>query len=167
MKIFLIGFMGCGKSTMGRKFASRLNYTFVDLDDQFEKQEGMKIAEYFKQYGEAAFRQREANVLKLGNYPENCIISTGGGLPCFFDNIEWMKANGKVVYIKLPPKTLAGRLENGKDERPLLHGKHGEEMVAFIAGKLAEREPYYLQANVIAEGLSLTPEKLEAILLNN
>ena len=167
MKIFLIGFMGCGKSTMGRKLASRLNYTFVDLDDQFEKQEGMKIVDYFKQYGEAAFRQRESDSLKFGDYPENCVISTGGGLPCFFDNINWMKANGKVVYIKLPPKTLAGRLEHGKDERPLLRGKHGEEMVAFIAGKLAEREPYYLQANIIAEGLSLTAEKLEAILLNN
>ncbi|MGZ3836689.1 MAG: shikimate kinase, partial [Mucilaginibacter sp.] len=88
----------------------------------------------------------------------------GGGLPCFFDNMDWMKANGKVVYIKLTPKTLADRLESGKEERPLLQDKHGDELVAFIEQKLGERESFYSQANIIVDGLSLTAEKLEQIL---
>ena len=164
MKIFLVGFMGCGKTTMGRKLASRLNCAFIDLDDGFEKAEGMKIAEYFIQFGEEAFRLKETAFLKDNDYPQNCVISTGGGLPCFYDNMNWMKTNGEVIYIKLPPKALAGRLEHGKDERPLLKGKHGDALVDFIAEKLAEREIFYLQANIVADGLSLTAEKLAAML---
>lgn len=167
MKIFLIGFMGCGKSTMGRKLASKLGCNFIDLDDRFETAESMKITQYFSQFGEEAFRLKEAEYLKWINYPENVVVSTGGGLPCFYDNMDWMKANGKVIYIKLSPKILADRLEHGKEERPLLHGKHGDDLVNFIAEKLAERETYYLRANIIAEGLSLSAEKLEAMIVNS
>ncbi|HZY37603.1 MAG TPA: shikimate kinase [Mucilaginibacter sp.] len=162
--IFLIGFMGCGKTTLGRKLASRLGCMFMDLDHIFEAQEGMTIAEYFSKYGEAAFRKRESEVLKTHKYPERAIIATGGGLPCFFDNMDWMKARGKTVYVKLPPKTLADRLQNEKDERPLLRERHGEELVQFIAEKLAEREPFYSKANIIANGLSLTAENVEGLL---
>jgi shikimate kinase len=165
MKIFLIGFMGSGKTTLGRKLAARMQYEFIDLDHKLEQQVELSIAEYFSFFGEDSFRKKEAEVLKKTAYPENAVISTGGGLPCFFDNMDWMKANGKVVYLKLPPKTLADRLENGKEERPLLQDKHGEELIAFIEQKLGEREKFYAQANIIADGLSLTAEKLEEILL--
>ncbi|HEX3386761.1 MAG TPA: shikimate kinase [Mucilaginibacter sp.] len=164
MKIFLIGFMGSGKTTLGRKLAARMNYEFIDLDHVLEKQVELSIAEYFQFFGEDSFRKMESKVLKKTPYPENAVISTGGGLPCFFDNMDWMKANGKVVYLKLPPKTLADSLESGKEERPLLQGKHGDGLVAFIEQKLAEREQYYMEANIIADGLSLTAEKLEEIL---
>lgn len=164
MKIFLIGFMGSGKTTLGRKLAARMNYEFIDLDHVLEKQVELSIAEYFQFFGEDSFRKKESEVLKKTIYPENAIISTGGGLPCYFDNMDWMKANGKTVYLKLSPKTLADRLETGKEERPLLQDKHGNDLVAFIETKLAEREPFYTQANIIADGLSLTPEKLEEIL---
>ncbi|MGZ3814014.1 MAG: shikimate kinase, partial [Mucilaginibacter sp.] len=107
MKIFLIGFMGSGKTTLGRKLAGRTEYEFVDLDHKLEQQVELSIAEYFSFFGEDSFRKLESEVLKKTIYPENVIISTGGGLPCFFDNMDWMKANGKVVYIKLTPKTLA------------------------------------------------------------
>jgi shikimate kinase len=162
--IFLIGFMGCGKTTLGRKLAARLNYPFFDLDHLLEEQAGMSVTEYFSTFGETAFRLAESEVLKNTAYPENAVISTGGGLPCFFDNMDWMKAKGTVLYIKLSPKTLAGRLEHGKEERPLLRDKHGDELVAFISDKLAEREVYYLQAQVIADGLNLTAEKVAEIL---
>ena len=119
MKIFLIGFMGSGKTTLGRKLASKMGYEFIDLDHKLEQQVELSIAEYFSFFGEDAFRKLESTVLKKTPYPENVIISTGGGLPCYFDNMDWMKANGKVVYIKLSPKTLADRLESGKEERPL------------------------------------------------
>lgn len=163
-RIFLIGFMGCGKTTLGHKLAARLGYPFFDLDMVLEERAGMSIAEYFSSFGETAFRLAESEVLKTTAYPENAVISTGGGLPCFFDNLDWMKGNGIVVYIKLMPKVLANRLEHGKEERPLLRDKHGDELVAFITDKLAEREGFYLQAQVIADGLSLTADKLIEVL---
>jgi shikimate kinase len=161
--IFLIGFMGCGKTTLGRKLASRLGYEFIDLDHILEAKVGMTIAEYFSKFGEKAFRKLESEVLKRTNYSENAVVSTGGGLPCFFDNMDWMNTHGKTVYIKLSPKTLADRLENEKDKRPVLND-HGEDLVAFIAGKLAERDKFYNQASIIADGLSLTAEKVEGLL---
>jgi shikimate kinase len=162
--IFLIGFMGCGKTTLGRKLAARLNYTSIDLDHLLEEQAGMSVAEYFASFGETAFRLAEAEVLKNIAYPENVVVSTGGGLPCFFDNMQWMKAKGTVIYIKLSPKTLANRLEHGKEERPLLRDKQGDELVNFISTKLAEREAFYMQAQVIADGLNLTADKVVEVL---
>ena len=164
MKIFLIGFMGSGKTTLGRKLASRMGYEFIDLDHKLEQQVELSIAEYFQIFGEDAFRQLESEVLKKTLYPENVVVSTGGGLPCYFDNMDWMKANGKSVYIKLSPKTLADRLETGKEERPLLQDKHGDALVAFIEQKLEEREKFYSQASIIVDGLSLTAEKLEQVI---
>jgi len=164
MKIFLIGFMGSGKTTLGRKLAARMNCEFIDLDHKLEQQVELSIAEYFTLFGEDAFRKLEAQILRKTAYPENVIVSTGGGLPCYCDNMDWMKANGRVVYLNLSPKTLADRLEAGKEERPLLQDKHGDALVAFIEQKLAEREPFYAQANIIADGLSLTAERLEEIL---
>jgi shikimate kinase len=164
MKIFLIGFMGSGKTTLGRKLAFKMGYEFIDLDHKLEQQVELSIAEYFSFFGEDAFRKLESEVLKKTVYSENVVISTGGGLPCYFDNMDWMKANGKTVYIKLSPKTLADRLETGKEERPLLQDKHGDDLVFFIEQKLAEREKYYSKANIVADGLSLTAERLEQIL---
>jgi shikimate kinase len=167
MKIFLVGFMGCGKSTLGRRLAARLNYQFVDLDELFEKREGTTIAKYFVSHGEESFRQEESKILKETGFTDNTIISTGGGLPCYFDHMDWMNANGKVIYIQMSPKALASRLEHGKEERPLLHGKHGDDLVTFIAEKLAEREVYYLKSGIVADGISLSAEKLEEILANS
>jgi shikimate kinase len=161
--IFLIGFMGSGKTTLGRKLASRLGYEFMDLDHILEANVGMTIAQYFSAHGEGAFRKLESELLKQIPYPENAVVSTGGGLPCFFDNIDWMNAHGKTVYINLSPKTLAGRLENEKDKRPVLRD-HGANLVNFIEGKLAERDKFYNQAQIIVDGLSLTAEKLEKLL---
>jgi len=138
--IFLIGFMGCGKTTLGRKLASRLGYPFMDLDHVLEAKAGMTIAEYFSIYGEDAFRKLESEILKQTEYPENAIVSTGGGLPCFFDNMDWINKQGRSIYIQLSPKTLAGRLEHEKVKRPLLRDKHGDDLVAFIGDKLEERE---------------------------
>jgi len=162
--IFLIGFMGSGKTTLGRKLAARLGYPFMDLDHILEAQAGMTIAQYFSEFGEDAFRKLESEVLKQTNYPQHAVVSTGGGLPCFFDNMQWINAHGRSVYIKLPPKTLASRLENEKEQRPLLREKHGEALIGFIADKLVEREHYYSQATFITDGLSLTAEKVEQLL---
>ncbi|PTQ99785.1 shikimate kinase [Mucilaginibacter yixingensis] len=159
-RIFLIGYMGCGKTTWGKKLAARLNYAFVDLDTILEEKEGMTIPEYFTTHGEAAFRNLESAILKSGDYPQRAVISTGGGLPCFFDNLEWMNANGQTIYMNLPPAVLASRLDNGKDERPIIRGKHGDELIAFIEEKLAEREGFYTQAQHTINGINMSVERL-------
>jgi shikimate kinase len=162
--IFLVGFMGCGKTTLGRKLAARLGCMFMDLDHVFETKEGMSIGAYFTEHGEDKFRKTESELLQTSKYPEHAVVATGGGLPRFFDNMEWMNARGKTIYIKLPAKTLADRLTHEKDERPLLRERHGEALVTFIAEKLEEREPFYNKANIITSGLSLTAEKVEGLL---
>jgi shikimate kinase len=161
MKIFFVGFMGCGKTSWGKKLAAHLDYDFLDLDHLLEEKAGMTIAEYFSSLGEEPFRQLESSILKETTYPENVIVSTGGGLPCFFDNMDWMNANGETLYIKLTPATLADRLDKGKAKRPLLQDKHGDELISFIASKLAEREGYYQKATHTIDGINLSVERLE------
>ena len=158
MKIFLVGFMGCGKTTFGKKLASKLNFNFVDLDKVVEEAIGMSISAYFQKYGEGRFRDEESRILKTTAFPENSVIATGGGAPCFFDNMDWMNLNGTTVYISLTPKALASRLESATDERPVLRGLKGEELEKFIAAKLEERNPFYNKASIIAEGLNISPE---------
>lgn len=161
--VFLIGFMGCGKTTHGRKLANFLKVDFIDLDELFEQQNGT-ISNYFAVFGEEKFRKAESELLKNTVYPENAIVSTGGGLPIFFDNLDWMKQHGTVIYLQVVPGIIASRLSNAKNERPLLKHKSGEELLQFITQKLVERQPFYLQAHLIADGASLTPRKLAALL---
>jgi shikimate kinase len=156
--------MGCGKTTWSRKLANHLGFEFMDLDHILEAKVGMTIAEYFEQHGQDAFRLLESQVLKETEYPENAIVSTGGGLPCFFDNMDWMNANGQTLYIKLSPKTLAERLDKGKTTRPLIAGKHGDELVAFIADKLAEREDFYNRAAHVVNGIDMSVEMLADVI---
>lgn len=160
MKIFLVGFMGSGKTTLGKRLAAKLNWNFIDLDKLIEQHTGLKIPDYFKTHGETLFREMERVVLQTGNYPENTIIATGGGAPCYFDNMDWMKTQGIVVYISLSPADLAVRLERSEEERPVLQGHKGEALVSFIAGKLSEREPHYLRADLILSGRALNATKL-------
>ena len=165
MKIFLIGFMGCGKSTLGKKLAAKMSYEFIDLDHQLEKELGMSIGQYFAEHGEAVFREQEKKTLQGYAYPGNVVVATGGGAPCYFDNMDWMNQNGTTVYISLAPAALAKRLESGKDKRPLLKDLTEEEMIAFIEGKLAEREGFYQAAQIIANGINLSADTLRAQLL--
>lgn len=159
MKIFLIGFMGCGKTTMGRKLAQYLGYDFIDLDKLIEAKAGMSIPEYFQKYGEDAFRIFERDTLQKHNYSDKTVISTGGGAPCYFDNINWMNENGTAVYMALSPRLLANRLENAKTERPLIKGLKGENLVNFISQKLSEREVFYKKAKHVVSATDLTAEK--------
>ncbi|CAM4142397.1 shikimate kinase [Pedobacter westerhofensis] len=158
MKIFLIGFMGCGKTTLGKKFAVKQGFELLDLDHEIERVTGDTVANYFSANGEEAFRKLESETLKNYRYAENCIIATGGGTPCFFDNMDWMNANGTTVYIEMSAVSLAKRLEKGMAKRPLLRGLTPEGVVDFIENKLTERGPYYHQARITLNGHSLSPE---------
>ncbi|HEY0897299.1 MAG TPA: shikimate kinase [Sphingobacteriaceae bacterium] len=159
MIIFLVGFMGSGKTTLGKRLSRLLGYAFVDLDKVIESRAGATIPQYFQQHGEGAFRQLERECLQRGLPSGNAVVATGGGAPCYFDNMDWMNRHGVTVYLMLSPKALASRLK-GSAERPLISGKSGPELVAFIEEKLAERESYYKKAACWVDGLNLTAEKL-------
>ena len=160
MKIFLVGFMGSGKTTIGKKLANYLKSEFVDLDKLIEVKAGMSIVDYFEIHGEIAFRELEKDVLQKAYFAENAIIATGGGAACFDDNMAWMNENGHVVYLSLPPKALAVRLENSKADRPLIRNLKGDELVQFISDKLEEREPFYNQSKFVVSASDLTAERL-------
>ena len=159
MKIFLIGFMGCGKSTKAKQLANRLDCPVIDLDAVIVAEQGKTIAEYFSENGEEAFRKLESETLKTYNYPETCVIATGGGLPCFFDNMEWMNANGKSIYLQMTPPQLVSRLHN-REKRPLLKGMDDEQLLAFVEMKLTERNAFYLQAQLVVNAFDLDVEEL-------
>ncbi|MEJ6982130.1 shikimate kinase [Pedobacter sp. P351] len=164
MKIFLIGFMGSGKSTLGKKLALKLGYTFIDIDKVIENQINMSISEYFQKNGEDSFRELESSILKTLELPENTIIATGGGAPCFYDNLQWMNENGTTIYLSLSPNALAKRLESATEQRPVLQNLKGDKLEQFIAEKLQLREKFYTQAEVIVKGFDQTPEKVIEIL---
>jgi shikimate kinase len=159
MKIFLIGFMGSGKTTFGRKLSKALDYEFIDLDKLIESKAEIGIAEYFEKFGEPAFRELEKSTLQDTKFPDKAIISTGGGTPCFSGNMDWMNNHGITAYLSLPPQALADRLEKGQAERPLIKDLNKNELVGFITEKLASREKFYKKANFIVNGLDLTVEK--------
>ena len=160
MKVFLIGFMGSGKTTIGKKLANYLKYEFIDLDKLIESKAGMSIVNYFEMHGEAAFRELECDILQKTEFPENTIIATGGGAPCFGDNMEWMNKNGLVAYLSLSPKALASRLEHSKTDRPLIRHLKGDELIDFISSKLQDREVFYNQAKYVVSASDLTAERL-------
>ncbi len=160
MKVFLIGFMGCGKSTKAKQLANRLECPVIDLDAVIVAEQGQTIAEYFAANGEAAFRQLERETLKNYPYPETCVVATGGGLPCFFDNMDWMNANGKTVYLQMEPAQLVSRLHN-RQKRPLIKDMDDEQLLVFIQNKLAERDLFYTQAQLVVNAFDLDAELLE------
>ena len=128
MKIFLVGFMGSGKTTIGRRLAEPIGYNFVDTDRFIEMQHGLTVTEIFAQHGETAFRNMERDVLLELQKRDFIVVSTGGGLPCHYNNMDMMLACGKVVYLKTSPQTLARRLILSRTERPLIKGKTGNEL---------------------------------------
>lgn len=150
-KIFLIGFMGSGKSTAGRKLASQLNWSFIDLDEKIQKMEGMKIPDIFSLKGEPYFRKLETQALDELKLETNAVISTGGGTPCFGDNMDFMLSSGLTVYIRMTPISLKKRLEGSAEGRPLLKEIDRKDLQKYITAKLAEREKWYSRAEIIID----------------
>lgn len=165
MRIFLIGFMGSGKTTLAKKLALRMGYDLIDLDHELEKSLNMSISDFFKVSGEQAFRELESKLLQEFEYPENCVVATGGGAPCYFNNMEWMNANGTTVYLQLSTPALAQRLYNGRAKRPLLRDLSEEEIEDFIDQKMLERRPFYSQAQLKVDSFNLSPDALQAMLI--
>lgn len=148
---------GSGKSTLGRQLAPALNSTFYDLDEQIVLQERQSIEAIFAKKGEDYFRNIERAVLKQALESSNLVVSTGGGAPCFFDNMNLIKSNGQSIYLKVPLATLLARLNIGAEtSRPMLKGKSEAELKLFLETKLAEREIFYNKADIILEGSNIS-----------
>ena len=145
-RIFLIGYMGAGKTTLGRALAKELKIEFIDLDNYIEERLCKSISQIFAEKGEEGFREIERRMLHEAGEFENVIISTGGGTPCFFDNIEYMNRQGATVFLDVPVERLFIRLSIARKKRPLIMGKSDEELRCFIAEQLAKRLPHYSKA---------------------
>lgn len=161
-RFFLVGYMGCGKSTLGRRLARRLGVPFVDTDTLVERHEGASVADVFHYEGERRFREVEREVLEqaIAEYP-SAVISTGGGLPVWQDNMSCMNTAGYTVYLRRSAENIAARLSPyGRQKRPRLRGLDDEQLVVFMRQDMAERDAFYRQAQLILECDRLPDEEL-------
>ena len=145
-RIILIGYMGSGKTTVGKALSKETGMMFYDLDWYIESRMRKSVSQIFAEKGEEKFRQMEYNMLHEVAEFEDVIISCGGGTPCFFDNMDYLNQQGDVVYLKATPEVLYKHLLMAKVERPLLKDKTPEELIAYITEHLKEREPFYTKA---------------------
>lgn len=146
MRIYLVGYMGSGKSRLGRRFSEFLDMQFVDMDFYIEERNCKSIPRIFAEEGEAEFRKKERKALEELSEFTDLVIATGGGAPCFFDNMDLMNETGKTIYLNIDPSILADRLMKSKTERPLIKGKSREELVDFIDETLRKRNEFYTKA---------------------
>lgn len=144
--IFLIGYMGCGKTTLGRAIGAATGMEFIDLDRYIENRFHATVSELFAQRGEEGFRRAERAMLEEVSGFEDTVIACGGGTPCFFDNMELMNACGLTIWLNTPVDRLYERLQRNRSKRPILANKTDEELMDFIVKALAERETFYSQA---------------------
>ena len=155
-RIFLTGFMGSGKSTIGPILANVLGYAFVDLDEAIARQAGRPVQRIFAEEGETAFRKLEREALRETGQREPIVVAVGGGALTFEENLQWALANGVVVYLYVSLDDLLGRLIHGRTVRPLLLDDTGEVMLEAdlrekVTDMMARREPFYRQAHLIVE----------------
>lgn len=148
MRIYLTGFMGAGKTFLGKLWAEDNSLSFFDLDLLIEDEERMSVEKIFSTYGEDYFREKEAAVLRNTDRFDDCIIACGGGTPCFFDNMQWMNKTGVTVFLNESPENIFHHIINEKKMRPLLKSQTAESLPVFIEEKLNERIPFYSQSKI-------------------
>lgn len=168
MKIFLIGYMGCGKSSLGRRLARRAGMRFVDMDSEIEQREGASISDIFRFEGEEYFRRVERDLIDtLAAEDGDMVVSTGGGAPVWGDNMERMNTAGMTVYLRRTPQQIASRLSpHGRQKRPKLRGLNDEELVAFMTENMAEREPFYSRARLCIDCAERSDDELIEVILS-
>lgn len=159
--IFLVGFMGSGKTYWGKLWAQEAGLDFYDLDHMIEEAEGKTVAAIFENEGEDFFRQREKEMIRSFAAKKNCIVATGGGTPCLNDNMEWMNGHGTTVYLSATPAYICERVMPERAQRPLLKAVSEARLLFFIEQKLGQREGVYRQAQIIlpVEELSVSTIK--------
>lgn len=168
--VFLVGFMGAGKSHWGKLLALSTGADFIELDHEIEIRAGQSIVEIFENRSESFFRELESQKLRELSHRKNCVVATGGGTPCFHHNMEWMNAHGETVFLQAPVSYLVDRIKTEKNHRPLIKDLNEEALVLFVKQKLKEREAYYLESKFIIDhdelstsGLSLLVSKLKSV----
>lgn len=158
-KIFLIGFMGSGKTTIGKKLAIKLKLPFIDLDEAIIRKEKKSITEIFEFFGEDYFREKEKEMLAdIIDNNEAFVLATGGGTPCFYDNMDVMNQSGITFYLNYSPEFLTSRLLQAAQKRPLLKNVLKDNMNDFISALLKDREVFYEKSQIIINKINLTPE---------
>ncbi|MCL1932281.1 MAG: shikimate kinase [Candidatus Azobacteroides sp.] len=159
MNLYLIGYMGTGKTSVGKLLAKKLNRSFTDIDGFIENRYRQTIAAIFEEKGESGFREIERRALLEISGFENIVVSTGGGLPCFFDNMDLMNRTGITIYLRASVNDLVYRLNFNKQKRPLIKGKSPEELRDFVEESLKKRESFYNRAGFIADVPYCSTEK--------
>jgi shikimate kinase len=161
MRIFLIGFMGCGKTHWGKQMSQKLQVPFFDLDQMIEERESKSITEIFAELGEEYFRMLEKDVLyMITESHDSFVMACGGGAPCFFNNIDYMKSRGTTVWINCSTDCLYHRLVHEKEKRPLIRNIPDDELKSYIIKKYSDRKIFYQQADVIVTKDDVTLETL-------
>lgn len=160
MKLFLVGYAGSGKSTFARLLSRRLECRFVDTDKRVEQMVGASIADIFLYEGEEYFRRSERQALEdVAKCDEDIVVATGGGLPTWSDNMEWMNREGVTVYLRRSAEQILSRLSDyGRQKRPLFRGKSDEELLVFMREQMDEREGYYAKSSVVVDCTTLSDE---------
>lgn len=157
-RIFLVGYMGAGKTTIGKVLSKLMGLTFIDMDYYIEGRFRKTVAQLFAERGEEGFRSIERNMLHEVAEFEDVLVSTGGGTPCFFDNMEFMNLQGTTIYLQVSVDELVSRLEVCKHTRPVLKNRTGEELKAFVAESLSGRLPFYQKASIVFDANELMTE---------
>lgn len=152
--------MGVGKSTAGKKLANKLGWNFIDTDSVFEEKYKLDIDAFFNKYGEVLFRKLEHEVLISTLDLHNYVISTGGGMPCYYNAMTLINNHGLSVHITMSEKAILTRLINSKQKRPLVTNKSHDELIRFVNDKLTEREPFYSQSKLTTNAISLNIQTL-------
>ena len=165
IRIFILGFMGSGKTHWSKIWAEKYKLDCYDLDDLIEETEELNITDIFHQKGEAYFRAAEATALRTLSFQSNFILACGGGTPCFHDNMNWMKSHGITIYLKVKPATVAARLINGNAMRPLIRDLEPKQIVEYAEQKIIEREAFYLRSSLILTEEQIDSESLSVLSL--
>jgi shikimate kinase len=166
MLLYLVGYMGTGKTTIGQTIAGRLGYSFIDLDTLIEEKYKLTIVSFFKKFDEEVFRKVESETLKDTALTTDAVIATGGGTPCFYNNMEIINDNGISIYLRNSVETLYRRLVASKKKRPLLVGKSSPAILDLVKDQLAFREPFYLRSKIIVDCDFLNMNELINSILN-
>lgn len=160
-RIILVGFMGSGKSTLGKKVANRLGIPFIDSDTEIEEHYQKSIGEIFSEHGESYFRTIEREYIEALDLRDDFVLATGGGMPCFDRNMELLNEVGTTFYLNRSAKELAHRLFHAKAKRPLIAGLEKEELLPFIEERLGQREDYYKKASIILSREEQNPDAIQ------
>lgn len=163
-RIYIVGYMGAGKTTAARRLAQRMGWEVVDTDSLFEEKYKISVNDFFNKYDEPLYRKLESEVLKATESLDHVVVSTGGGTACFFDNMDWMNQHGLTVFLRISPQAAVDRVIHSRHKRPLVEGKSEEELTEFVNQHYASRLPFYEQARITVKSEDFDIESLmEAI----